>query len=84
MHQVAETLGISVPTGWRKAKTEADFPKPVKLSENVTGFVEDEVQAYLEQKVAAYRDNPTKREGAFNAAKVSARVRRENTEKVAA
>lgn len=82
--QTADILGTSVPTVWRKAKTEADFPKPVKLSENVTGFVEDEVQAYLERKVAEYRENPTKRAGAFTAAKVSAQVRRENSEKVAA
>mgnify|MGYP001568737467 FL=1 len=84
IQKTAEILGISVPTVWRKAKTEPDFPQPVKLSANVTGFVADEVQSYLERKVAEYRENPTKREGAFKAAKVSAQVRRENSEKVAA
>lgn len=81
IQRTAEILGISVPTVWRKAKTEPDFPQPVKLSANVTGFIEDEVQAYLERKVAEYREKPTKREGAFKAARVSAQVRRENSEK---
>lgn len=83
IQKTAEILGISIPTIWRKAKKEPDFPQPVKLSANVTGFIADEVQAYLERKVAEYRANPTKREGAFKAAKVSAQIRRENSERMA-
>lgn len=81
--QTAEKCGIALPTLWRWAKDDPDFPKPVKIV-GITGWVESELNAYLEKKVQESRDHPTKRKSAFAAAKVSAQVRRENSEKVAA
>ena len=75
--QTAEKCGMALPTLWRKAKDDPDFPKPIKLSENLTGFIESEVEAYLEKKVQEYRENPVKRETAARAAGVSAVKRAE-------
>jgi len=68
----ADKCGISLPTLWRKSKDDPDFPKPIKLSSALTGFVEEEVNAYLERKVREYREQPTKRETSTQAALVSA------------
>ena len=52
--QVAEKLGVSVPTVWRYARNNPKFPRPAKLSERVTVFDEAELDAYLDaQRVAA-------------------------------
>jgi prophage regulatory protein len=42
-------------TVWRKAKDEPDFPKPVKVSPKITGWIEAEVDQYLEAKVSKAR-----------------------------
>lgn len=54
--QVADKIGGSRATVWRKAKTEPDFPKPLKISAGITGWLESEVEAYLEQRIAAARE----------------------------
>ena len=52
--QVAEKLGVSVPTVWRYCRTNPNFPKPRKLSERVTIFDEAEVDLFMAApKVAA-------------------------------
>lgn len=51
--QVADKLGISVPTVWRYCRNNPSFPKPRKLSERVTVFDEGELDAFLEGKKAA-------------------------------
>ncbi|OXJ00911.1 MULTISPECIES: helix-turn-helix transcriptional regulator [Burkholderia] len=53
--QAAEKLGIGVSTLWLRAKREADFPKPIKLSTRVTIFVEHELDAYLQKRIAESR-----------------------------
>lgn len=53
--QVADKIGGSRATVWRKAKTEPDFPKPLKISAGITGWIEAEVEAYLERRIAAAR-----------------------------
>ncbi|TAM08289.1 MAG: AlpA family phage regulatory protein [Paraburkholderia sp.] len=53
--QAAEKLGIGVSTLWARAKREADFPKPVKLSMRTTIFVEHELDAYLQKRIAEAR-----------------------------
>lgn len=55
VQKVAEILGMSVPTVWRKAKAEAGFPAPVKVSERITGWLSTEVHEYQAAKVAASR-----------------------------
>lgn len=57
--KVAERLGCSRATVWRKAKTDPDFPQPVKFSPGITGWIEAEVDAYLERKVAEARERAT-------------------------
>lgn len=73
--QTAEKLGISLATLWRKARNDLDFIKPIKLSDSVTGFIEEEVDAYLERKVREFRERPTKRETAAKATTASATSR---------
>ncbi|WP_186124212.1 helix-turn-helix transcriptional regulator [Burkholderia gladioli] len=43
----AKHLGISLPTLWRRAKADANFPKPFKLADRVTLFYTAELDAYL-------------------------------------
>ena len=45
--QVAQKLGVSVPTVWRYHRDNPRFPRARKLSERVTVFAEDEVDAFL-------------------------------------
>lgn len=53
--QVADTFGMSVATVWRKAKTDPQFPKPVKVSEGITGWPSDEVRAYMDTLISSQR-----------------------------
>lgn len=53
--QVAEKFGMGKATVWRKAKEEPDFPKPVKVSAKITGWVESEVDRYIAAKVSEAR-----------------------------
>ncbi len=43
----APYLGISIPTLWRYARTDPDFPKPRKLSARTTVWSRVELDAYL-------------------------------------
>ncbi|WP_175837303.1 helix-turn-helix transcriptional regulator [Burkholderia anthina] len=54
-NQAAEKLGIGVSTLWLRAKNDADFPKPVKLSTCTTIFIEAELDAYLQKRIAESR-----------------------------
>ena len=47
---VAEKLGISPKTVWRFAKTIPAFPKPFKLSANITVWDEADLDAYIEYR----------------------------------
>ncbi|MCA8094418.1 AlpA family phage regulatory protein [Burkholderia anthina] len=53
--QAAEKLGIGISTLWLRAKREADFPKPVKLGSRTTIFIEAELDAYLQKRIAESR-----------------------------
>lgn len=53
--EAARKCGFSVPTLWRKTKLDPTFPQPIKVSENVTGWIEAELDAWLGQRVAASR-----------------------------
>ena len=50
--QAAVKLGIGTSTLWHKAKTQPDFPRPVKISSRVTIFLERDIDAYLEKMAA--------------------------------
>ncbi|MPV65856.1 helix-turn-helix transcriptional regulator [Burkholderia sp. BE17] len=51
----AAKLGIGVSTLWARAKSEVGFPKPVKLSTRTTIFIEAELDAYLQKRIAESR-----------------------------
>lgn len=76
-NRTANKIGASLPTLWRRVKDDPDFPQPVKMSSAITGFVESEIDAYIERKVTESRANPTKRATASKAATVSMEVRAE-------
>lgn len=59
--RVSEKLDIGRATVWRKAKDDPEFPKPFKYSNNLTGWLESEVDDYIARKVAEYRDKPSDR-----------------------
>ena len=48
--QAAQHLGLGESTIWRKAKTEPDFPKPIKLSERVTVWRISDLNEYIARK----------------------------------
>lgn len=50
--EVLEQVRFSHTTLWRLVR-QGEFPKPRKLSPRVTVWLEQEVQAWLEQKLAA-------------------------------
>lgn len=74
--KAAEKLGIGLPTLWSWAR-RADFPKPIQLSSNASGFVENELDDWLARRVAESRAQPKKRETAIAAGKKSALARRQ-------
>lgn len=53
--QVAQTVGCSVSHVWRMAQQPEKyaFPKPVKLTPMTTGWVAQEVEQWLRQRIAA-------------------------------
>ncbi len=56
----ARALGVSRATIWNWANPKSrhfrpDFPKPIKLSENITGWLSSEIEEYL-NKLAAKRE----------------------------
>lgn len=45
--KAAEKLGIGDSTLWLKAKTDPDFPKPIKIGLRTTVFIERELDEYI-------------------------------------
>lgn len=80
----AAKCGFGLSTLWRKVASDPDFPKPIKLSDAITSFVDAELDAYLETKVQAFRTQPTTRSSSARAAAASVQKRAEDrTVKVA-
>lgn len=75
--QAAEKCGIGLPTIWAWARDKPDFPKPIQLSGNASGFIEAELDDWLERKVTEFRAAPVKRETAVAAAQKSAAARQQ-------
>ena len=61
--QLCAKLGGNKPldrsTLWRRIQRDPDFPKPFYLWDNAPRFVEAEVDAYIEHKIAE-RDDPVR------------------------
>tara|TARA_R110000796_G_C14283413_1_gene402988 strand:- start:81 stop:284 length:204 start_codon:yes stop_codon:yes gene_type:complete len=49
--QTKEIVQLSMPTMYRKAK-DGTFPKPIKLSDHASGWLESEIYAWLEERIA--------------------------------
>lgn len=52
--EVERLTGFSVSTLYRLSKA-GDFPKPVKIGARASGWIAGEVEAWIEQRVAASR-----------------------------
>ncbi|MDK4526796.1 AlpA family phage regulatory protein [Kingella kingae] len=53
--QVAECLGISVNSVWKKCNAKShlydpDFPQPFKVSANATGWLASEIHQFIQLK----------------------------------
>jgi prophage regulatory protein len=47
--QLLPILGFSAPTLWRKVR-DGSFPKPVKLSTNITAWNKADILLWIEEK----------------------------------
>jgi predicted DNA-binding transcriptional regulator AlpA len=52
--EVEQATGYSISTLYRKAK-QGKFPKQIKLGERASGWLQSEVQAWIEDRVAESR-----------------------------
>ena len=51
--QTKEVVQLSMATMYRLAKDEdSTFPKPIKLSDHASGWLESEIYAWLEERIA--------------------------------
>ena len=51
--QTKEVVNLSMATMYRLAKDEdSTFPKPIKLSEHASGWLESEIYAWLDERIA--------------------------------
>ncbi|MGU7855455.1 helix-turn-helix transcriptional regulator [Burkholderia orbicola] len=51
----AQKLGIGLSTLWLKVSKDPEFPRPVKLGEATTVFIEQEIDAWLRVRIAESR-----------------------------
>lgn len=51
--QAADSLGMSVPTLYRRAKDDPDFPTLIALGPNITVISEEQIEQYVAKKAAA-------------------------------
>ncbi|PQV48771.1 AlpA family transcriptional regulator [Paraburkholderia sp. BL21I4N1] len=51
----AAKLGIGISSVWHRAKTEPDFPLPIKIGANTTIWIESELDEYIERQIAKTR-----------------------------
>ncbi|HHH46710.1 MAG TPA: AlpA family phage regulatory protein, partial [Thiotrichales bacterium] len=47
--QVAERVGLSRPTIYRKIRL-GEFPKPIRVSDYRVGFLEEEIEAWISER----------------------------------
>ena len=48
--EVSDRIGYSIPSIWRLAR-EGKFPKPLKLGPQASGWLEDEVEAWINTRI---------------------------------
>lgn len=54
--RVCEITGLPKSTLYHKVKN-GEFPKPIKISERSSGFIANEVQEWIEQKIKVSRSH---------------------------
>jgi len=52
LNHLKERLGISGSSIWSWVK-QGKFPKPIKLSDNCTAWVEDDIEAWAQSRISA-------------------------------
>lgn len=50
VQSVAARLTVTVPTVWRYARTNPEFPRPVKLSPGCTRWRAEDIEAWVASK----------------------------------
>lgn len=53
--EVCDKLGLSKATVWLYVRTRDDFPKPIRLGANSVGWLESEIDAFIDARIAASR-----------------------------
>ena len=53
--EVSDKLGLSKATIWLYVRTRNDFPKPIRLGANSVGWLESEIDAFIDARIAASR-----------------------------
>ena len=54
--EVIKRTGLAKSTVWDKVKKN-EFPKPIKLSQRVTVWIEDEINFYINTAIKKNREN---------------------------
>jgi len=52
LNHLKERLGVSGSSIWSWVKA-GTFPKPIKLSDNCTAWVEDDIEAWAQSRISA-------------------------------
>lgn len=55
LKEVSDKLGLSKATVWLYVRTRDDFPKPIRLGANSVGWLESEIDAFIDARIAASR-----------------------------
>ena len=53
--EVCDKLGLSKATVWTYVRKRDDFPKPIRLGANSVGWLESEIDAFIDARIAASR-----------------------------
>ncbi len=53
--EVCDKLGLSKATIWTYVRTRDDFPKPIRLGANSVGWLESEIDAFIDARITASR-----------------------------
>ena len=55
LKEVSDKLGLSKATVWLYVRTRDDFPKPIRLGANSVGWLESEIDAFIDARITASR-----------------------------
>lgn len=53
--EVCDKLGLSKATVWLYVRTRDDFPKPIRLGANSVGWIESELDSFIDARIKASR-----------------------------